>query len=64
MRVVTKTEFSQLTAVELMAVTEDLQITSNKTVIGYFVPPSMWHEYELALADARAALEGDDGKSS
>lgn len=42
MRVVSKTEYRKLSGVELAMVDEVLQITINKTVIGYWVPPAIW----------------------
>jgi hypothetical protein len=65
MRVVQKALFARLTTAELAHIDEVLEVTSIGVTIGYFVPASMWHEYELALAGADEAQgEGDDGLPS
>jgi hypothetical protein len=39
---------------------EVLRITSSRRiVVGYFVPASMWHAYELALAGAEDEAQGE-----
>ena len=42
MKQVSKTDFSAMTSPELAAINEVLEIVSNKTVIGYFVPVEQW----------------------
>ena len=58
MRVITMSEFGAIPGGRLAAVDEVLQVTVNRIVIGYFVPPEVWLDMVARLE--RAALEGED----
>ena len=54
MKPIAKTDFSKMSAGALAAVNEVLEITSVKTVVGFFVPTEQYMEMQAALNHARA----------
>ena len=57
MKQVSKTDFSATTSPELASVDEVLQIVSNKTAIGYFVPVGVYERLIAAEFQLRNAGE-------
>ena len=56
MRVVPKTVFSELTALELATLDETLEIQSHGETVGYFLSPTSWHILYLVIT----GIEWDD----
>jgi hypothetical protein len=52
MQTVSITNLREMTGVELVVLNEAIEITSNKTTIGYFVPAVVWEILRVVIVGA------------